>query len=299
VQRDYLEREVQAAQAEPRKRASFARYHLNRWAAAVGAWLPLPQWEACAGALPSDAELAILPCVGGLDLSSKFDLSALTLVWWRPSTRPAEAITLTGATEQAPHATGTRAATLDVELFTRTWFWIPEATARQHEFEDQAPYRLWAEQGWLTLTPGDIVDYEFIHRTLTETILPTMALASLGYDPYSGTMLSTALRAAGVPMVEVTQSFKNLSEPSQYLEALIRSGRLTHPGSPVLRWNVSNCGVRTGAYGDIIPTKLAARRRIDGVTALVIALSRWIRHAGVPAGEEVSAYADGHALLTV
>jgi phage terminase large subunit-like protein len=295
VQRDYLEREVQAAQAEPRKRASFARYHLNRWAAAVGAWIPLPQWEACAGTLPPAEELAQLPCVGGLDLSSKIDLSALCLVWWRPSTRPAEEVTVSGTTEAAPHTASTRTAILDMELFVRSWFWIPEATARQREQEDLVPYRLWAEQGWITLTSGDIVDYEAIHRTITERMLPGGQLRDLGYDPFSGTMLSTALRGAGVPTVEVSQSYRQLSEPSQYLEALVRARRLTHDGSPVLRWHVSNCGVKEGAYGDILPTKLGARKRIDGVTALVIALNRWIR---TPAESPVSAYAD-HSLLIV
>jgi phage terminase large subunit-like protein len=59
---------------------------------------------------------------------------------------------------------------------------------------------------------------------------------------------------------------------------------------------VSNCGVRTGAYGDIMPAKLGARRRIDGVSALVFALNRWIRQPAEATG--TSAYSD-HSLVVV
>jgi len=147
------------------------------------------------------------------------------------------------------------------------------------------------------LTPGNVVDYAYIIRTISSEIFPRVALRDIGFDPYGATMLAASLQGGGVPMVEVTQSMRMLSEPAQYLQTLVRARRLRHDGSPVLRWCVSNCGVKESAYGDIIPRKLRARQRIDGVTAIVIALNRWLRTPDALPAE--SAYADGHGLVVV
>ena len=52
------------------------------------------------------------------------------------------------------------------------------------------------------------------------------------------------------------------------------SGRLRHGGHPVLRWNVQNVTLEQDAAGNIKPSKARSKDRIDGVVALVLAISR-------------------------
>ena len=45
-------------------------------------------------------------------------------------------------------------------------FWIPEANARKRERRDRVPYTTWARQGYLTMTPGDVIDYDYVRTTV-------------------------------------------------------------------------------------------------------------------------------------
>jgi phage terminase large subunit-like protein len=66
-----------------------------------------------------------------------------------------------------------------------------------------------------------------------------------------------------------------MSEPSQLFEALVYAKRIKHNGNPVLRWNVQNAGLeRSRNMRMIYPKKVNQRKRIDGVTACIMALNR-------------------------
>ena len=66
------------------------------------------------------------------------------------------------------------------------------------------------------------------------------------------------------------------SEPAKIFEALIKAGRIWHGGHPVLRRCVSNVAAKEDKKENIFPYKQHAKRRIDGVIASIIALSRLI-----------------------
>jgi len=53
-----------------------------------------------------------------------------------------------------------------------------------------------------------------------------------------------------------------------------RQGKLQHGGHPVLRWMADNLVVRTDANSNVAPDKARAAEKIDGIVALIMALSR-------------------------
>ena len=75
-------------------------------------------------------------------------------------------------------------------------------------------------------------------------------------------------------MTQVRQGWATLSEPTKGLEALVMSGRLNHGGDPVLRWMASNVSIKSDPAGNIKPNKARSTGRIDGIVALITALSR-------------------------
>ncbi len=272
VKHDAIATEAQEAAAEPRKRNDFLRFHGNRWTSQATAWIPIDWWDACAGPL-DDALLVTLECAGGLDLAQKWDLAAFALVFRQYL---ATATTLDVLAEEANGAILTRSVSLNYELFVRPFFWIPENTMRQHEKEDGVPYGLWAEQGIVTPTEGDIIDYSRIYEDITTKILPRyprLKQGTIGYDPAFATDLSTKLRdVAGLQILEVLQNYKMLSEPSQIVEALIKGKRVHHDGHRVLRWNWENAAVKTDDAGRIRPVKPRnVSKRVDGAVAMIMA----------------------------
>ncbi|MCG3136055.1 MAG: hypothetical protein HMLKMBBP_03852 [Planctomycetes bacterium] len=286
---EYMRAECAAAQAEPRKRNSFLRLELNIWTESRTVWIAPEAWEACRRTEPA-TDLATLPCCAGLDLSASADLTAIVLAFRRRDyARPAETLVVE-LPQGAAAGTPTLAAAgptpkvehrlvLDYEVEIVPYFFLPREVLHERARKDRVPYDVWAREGWLRVTEGNVVDYAEVYRVVLEEIRAKhKGLAQIGYDPWNANHLASSLTAAGVQMVEVRQGYASLSGPAKLFEALVRSRRIRHDGNPVMRWCVANCEVATDPAGNIKPVKpggaAQGTRRIDGVVAAVTALSR-------------------------
>lgn len=291
---EYMRAECAAAQAEPRKRNSFLRLELNIWTESRTVWIAPEAWEACRRTEPAE-DLAGLPCCAGMDLSASADLTAVVLAFRRrDSARPAETLVVelppgaaTPPSVPGPVAPNGTAPTpkvehrlvLDYEVELVPYFFLPREVLHERARKDRVPYDVWAREGWLRVTEGNVVDYAEVYRFLLEEVRPRFkGLAQVGYDPWNANHLASSLAAAGLPMVEVRQGYASLSGPSKLFEALVRSRRIRHDGNLVMRYCVANCEVASDPAGNIKPVKpggiAQGTRRIDGVVAAVTALSR-------------------------
>lgn len=246
VRMDYLERECRRAQEEPSYENTFKRLHLNIKTQQDVRWIQLEQWDKCGS--PFDVStLAGRKCFAGMDLSTKFDISAFVMVF--PPTEEDE----------------------KWRILPR--FWIPKDGAEKRERKDRVPYLTWARQGFLHLTEGNVIDYDFIKAQIFEDAR-TYQIQQIGFDPWNATQIALQLGDTGAEMVEVRQGFVSLTEPSKELERLIVSGLLAHGGNPVLKWMASHVAIESDAAGNIKPSKKKSTDRIDGIVATVVALSR-------------------------
>jgi phage terminase large subunit-like protein len=134
-------------------------------------------------------------------------------------------------------------------------------------------YRGWADRGYLTLTPGNVIDFEFIERDLLED-RKNFKLLEVGFDPWQATQLSTRMLAENLPMVEIPQTVKQMSEPMKEFAGLIEQGRMLHNGDPVLSWMVGNTMARVDAKENVYPRKARPESKIDGAVAGIMALGR-------------------------
>lgn len=264
VSEEYYADKVQQAINEPRKQNAFKQLHLNLWTQQETVWIPLEAWDGCqAHDLVSDNQGARLVAIGGLDLSSKVDLSAFVVLVRRDDLG-----------RQRTEVEGHEALGVDFAVDVVPFFWMPEDTLHRRAQEDAIPYGLWAEQGHLRVTPGPAVDYATVLEAVVDELAPRYGFQEVAYDPWSATQFAQQLEAKKFTPVEVAQNMKRLSEPAKLFEALIRSRRLRHDGHPVMRWCVENCAVYEDPAGNIRPKKPSAKKRIDGVAAAVTALSR-------------------------
>lgn len=244
VSLDDLRRKAQRAQEIASAQNDFIRLHLNRKTQQVTAWLQLEKWDV--GKEPFDEiDLAGRPCFGGLDLSSKLDLSAL--VWVFPP---------------VPE---------DAAWYVLARCFAPKEQALERERKDRVPYTAWERAGYLQLTDGDVIDYDFIRARLLEDS-QRFSVQGVGYDPWGATQFAQQLQDAGVPVYEFRQGFGSMSEPSKELERLIVKGALRHGGNPVLRWAASHVSIQSDPAGNIKPSKSSSTERIDPIVALVMAL---------------------------
>jgi len=254
--RSYLDGEFAKALAMPAAQNAFKRLHLNIWTEQAERWIDMNRWAACDQPVDEGA-LAGLSCWGGLDLSQKLDITALVLVFPRPS--------------------GT------YQVVRR--FWVPEDRIQKRVRDDRVPYDVWVRQGYIKATPGNVIDYDFIEHEV-RALAKRFQIHELAYDPWNAMQTAIHLQAEGLPMVEFRQGFRSMSEPCKQLEAALVAGKLRTGADPVLRWMASNAAVIHDASENVRIAKDRCYERVDGIVALVMALGRAI----VTEGPKTSVY---------
>src|SRR3989442_4376339 len=99
------------------------------------------------------------------------------------------------------------------------------------------------------------------------------AAGELSYDKRFASQMALHLEGAGLAVVDTPQGFA-LNEALRRLSDLVKEQRLQHDRDPILAWMASNAVVRHGMRGEIRLDKEKSGDKIDGIAALVMALSR-------------------------
>ena len=226
---------------------NFKTKHLNEWVNADTAWMDMRAWDACANSgLDLDA-FEGQPCWIGLDLASKTDIAALMLIFQHPDISDAYV------------------------AFGK--YYLPEDTVNG---AGNSQYPGWMRTGRLTVTPGNVIDFSWIEADLLD-MASRFGIQAVAFDPFQATQLSTRMLSEGLPMIEVRPTVLNFSEPMKTVEALVLQKKLIHDGDPVLAWMASNVVAHLDAKDNIYPRKERPENKIDGIVALIMAISRAIK----------------------
>jgi phage terminase large subunit-like protein len=254
VKMSYLEEECERSKKTPSFLNTFLRLHLNVWTQQVTRWISMDHWNACDDPVPPLSELVGRTAYGGLDLSTKIDITAAAFALPRVNA-------FTGKTES----------------YDFIWrFWVPEELVRERTRLGKKPdYASWVRDGWLLQTPGNVIDYEFILKEILK-LKSILNIRHLGFDPWNATQLAGQLQSNGIEVIEMRQGMKTLSEPSKEFEKLVMSKALHHGGNPVMRWMVDNAAIRRDSNDNIAPDKRSAAGKIDGLVASILSLGRAI-----------------------
>lgn len=262
--RAYLRRAAAEAQQSPADLAKYLRLHLGRRTKQATRYLDLARWDDNAGMIVPD-RLVGRRAWGGLDLASTSDLTALC---WAV---------------QDPDQPG----------YDLVWrIWTPEGNLDALDKRTAGAASVWVREGYLTTTPGNVADYDFIREAIGRD-LDTYDVQEIAYDPWNASALVTDLTNDGAPMVSMRQGFASMSGPTKELQRLMLEGtpeapRLRHGGNPAVRWQVDNFAVAMDPSGNVKPDKARAAEKIDAVVAAVMAVAR-ASHAAPP---RRSAYED-------
>ena len=174
------------------------------------------------------------------------------------------------------------------------FFWMPGDNIPLRVNRDHVPYDIWAKEGQILTTEGNVVHYGFI-ESFIEELGKKYNIKEIAFDRWGAVQMSQNLDDLGFTVVPFGQGYKDMSPPSKELMKLVLEGKLHHGGHPVLRWCADNIFIRTDPAGNIKPDKEKSTERIDGAVALIMALDRAIRNQA--SDKEASVYDERGLLL--
>jgi phage terminase large subunit-like protein len=246
IQQEYLDRQVTNARHIPSETSTVLRLNFCVWTQAhTPAW-EMSKWRAAAKLTFTDADLVGAPCYGGLDLGQNDDFAAWIRLW------------------ELPHF-----------LAVKARFWLPRAALEKYP---DRPYDEWERAKLLTVTEGDTTDLDLIEEAIL-TDARDDGVLEIAYDKRFAQQLALHLQGAGITMVDTPQGYA-LNEAIKSVAKLIADVDIAHGNNLILTWMMDNSVLRAGRNKEVRLDKDAAKDKIDGAVALVMANAR--RIAQVP-----------------
>lgn len=246
--RAYMKSAAAKARQSPADLASFQRLHLGLRTKQETKYLDLDVWDRNASLVFEDRLQGRL-AYGGLDLASTSDLCALC--WLFPD---------------------------EDEGFDAIWrLWTPEENLKALDKRTAGMATVWVRQGFLTLTPGNVADYDYIRAQLNRD-REKFDVRGVAYDRWNSSQLVNDLVSDEAPMVPIGQGLVTMSAPTKELQRILLKGTVKRPlfrhgGNPAVRWQADNFAVAMDAAGNVKPDKANSAEKIDAIAAAVDAMS--------------------------
>ena len=206
--------EIRKGQQQPSKRVEVLNHFFGVWTATTTSWLSAQAYTACEKdrlEIPEDARLFI-----GLDLSQRWDMTALALYYdWSGG----------GA--------------------VRGYCWLPEGTMADRPKDDQILFRQWADEGWLSLTPSNRIQYSAIVQRMAPLLGGAHEVMGVATDAFKMGDFQEALGEEGV---EWTTDWEARKPGILYL--VVHNQKET-AGVPLARWNETPPDEREGIHAPL------------------------------------------------
>lgn len=260
---DYLADQVRDAKNRPEAVRNVMTKNVNLWVDAERTWILDEAWMKCVGTM-SPADLKGCACWGGLDLSNVSDITAYVLIFHEND-----------------------------RFQLLPFFWIPEEKMLEKVRKENINYGKWVAGGHVTVTPGNVIDYDFVKADILR-IVADYDLRSSAYDRWNSSQTIIDLQNEGMVFNPFGQGYGSMSAPTKEFEKLVLTEKIEHFGNPVLRWMLSSTVTKTDPAGNIKPDKEKSVQKIDGIVGSIMALGEWMT---AQANDDSNPY-DGRGLLT-
>jgi phage terminase large subunit-like protein len=246
------------ARNDPARELSFRRFQLNQIVGSTVQWMPMHLWNATPGAVYGAAAATLdafagRECWFGLDLAARQDLTALCYLF--------------------PDGEDS------CDLLWR--FWAPEAAVAKLDAHNSGLFSRLAADGWLTVTEGEVLDFQRVYADIG-TDAQRYTILGGDADKWSSDPVIQEIeeRTYVRPVFAYNNDFVHMSDGMHRALELITERKLRHHGNPLAKFCFEACEAKISTYdSDLIrpqkPDRATAARRIDGVSAAIMAINAW------------------------
>lgn len=247
VSEEYYLEQIEIARNSISKKVEFMTKFCNIKQNSAVAWLDYWDVMKC---VHEDRPLALEDfkgcyCVGGVDLSRTTDITAASIVINRDGIN---------------------------HVFTR--FYMPQKRYEVAVNEDNTPYNIYKERGFLSISGENQVDYKDVYNWFIELVkIYKIRPLKIGYDRYSANYLVEDLKTAGFHTDDVYQG-TNLTPILHEFEGDLKDGKFDFGDNSMLASHFLNVAVDISLNDSRMkPVKIEKRMRIDGAMSVFDALT--------------------------
>lgn len=240
VKSSYLRKEVRKAMNTPSDEVNVKTKNLNMWCDSSDVWIPDDYILACSRKVDLADFTTNDDCFAGIDLSSTSDLTCVSFMIPK-----------------------------DGKFYFKTLYYLPEEALETKKNKEQ--YSEWVRLGFLKLTPGNVVDYDYILDDIL-SVDKRLYIVKVGYDSWNATQFVINATDKGLPMEPVSQSIGNFNRPTKEIERVILSGNVVIDNNPITRFCFRNVVMKLDHNGNTKPSKEYRDKKIDGVISMIEAM---------------------------
>lgn len=250
VSRSTLRSNYQSSQMSPAALAGFETKHLNRWFQySENGLIDYNALTEIQAPLPDDDYLRDLECYVGIDLAAISDLTSVAIAWVDPDKE---------------------------KTYCRTQSFLSQKAFDDLHDTVKNIYFDAVKAGCLTVTPGQVTDFEVLHEYVNE-LCERYKPEQVGLDAAAGGQRWAQEHEDRYyrELAIVPQGF-GLSEPAQRMLRMVFNNQIQiDEKDNLLAWALMNCRVQSGEWGDVKVhrPKNNNNLKIDPAIAGIIAIS--------------------------
>lgn len=248
VKKSYIRSQVTSAVNDPSEEVGVLTKNLNLWCDSAESWIPDQYVQDCmhGGKTVDFEDHRGDICYIGVDLASVNDLVAISFLFDKEG-----------------------------KLSFKNVYFLPEETLNTSSQKEY--YREMYRQGQLLLTPGNVVDYDFIQAYIIKAYNDyELLLQGIYYDKWNSTQWAISMTSAGMPMEPFSQTIANFNAPTKELQKRILQNDIELDTNLLTLFMFRNVAIKRDHNDNIKPDKAASKNKIDGVISMIQALGGYM-----------------------
>lgn len=243
VQNKFLNEQVISAINTPSEEVGVKTKNFNIWCDSSAVWIP-DRYIIKASQKINLFDFKDEICYIGVDLSATSDLTAVCYL-----------------------------ISKDGKFYAKVFYYLPQSCLTDNA--NRELYKNWKNQGLLTVTQGNVTDYDYITKDMLK-YRDYLTITSVGYDKWNATQWAIDATTEGLPLEEYSQTIGNFNQPTKELERLMLSGKIIIDNNEITRWCFSNVSLKEDYNDNCKPIKSSKLKKIDGVIAIIQSLGMYL-----------------------
>lgn len=242
---DYLREQVQQAKNNSALEVSTRTKNLGQWVDSQDIWLSN---ELLLDSTQKVDLADFKECYIGVDLASVSDFTAVSYMMLKEG-----------------------------KYYFKTNYYLPNSAL--FENSNKELYKEWKRKGLLTITDGNVCDYDYILTDILKNNKKCF-IRKIAYDSYNATQWAIDATGEGLPLQPFGQGLWHFNQCTKEFERLIRQGKIVIDNNEITRWCFKNVMLKQDHNENVKPVKSGGQKsgqqKIDGVIAMLQALGTYL-----------------------